>query len=73
MQGVDTLNRRSLVREHIQAERRAALDWYAAVRSAYSQYRENLVHDKRQAADEEGYGDTYFGAPDERDAQNPPP
>jgi phospholipid-binding lipoprotein MlaA len=52
MQGVDTLNRRSLIREEIATERRAALDWYAAVRSAYSQYRENLVQDKRQAAEE---------------------
>ncbi len=51
MQAVDTLNRRSLIRKEIQAERRAALDWYAAVRSAYSQYRENLVQDSRQAAD----------------------
>jgi phospholipid-binding lipoprotein MlaA len=59
MQGVDTLNRRSLVREQIQAERRAALDWYAAVRSAYTQYRENLVHDKRLASDEGEYGDYY--------------
>lgn len=51
MQGVDTLNRRALIREEIQAERKAALDWYAAVRSAYSQYRENLVQDKRRGAD----------------------
>lgn len=51
MQAVDTLNRRSLIRREIQAERRAALDWYAAVRSAYSQYRENLIQDRRQAAD----------------------
>jgi phospholipid-binding lipoprotein MlaA len=51
MTGVDTLNRRSMIREEIQAERRAALDWYAAVRSAYSQYRENLVQDARQRTD----------------------
>ena len=53
MQGVDTLNRRALIRKEIAAERRAALDWYAAVRSAYSQYRANLVQDRRQAADSE--------------------
>lgn len=52
MQGVDTLNRRSLIRGEIDAERRAALDWYAAVRSAYMQYRENLVHDRREARNE---------------------
>ncbi len=51
MQGVDTLNRHSLIREAIQTERRAALDWYAAVRSAYSQYRENLVNDRRSGTD----------------------
>ncbi|MDJ0847349.1 MAG: VacJ family lipoprotein [Myxococcota bacterium] len=71
MQGVDTVNRRSLIREQIQAERKAALDWYAAVRSAYSQYRENLVHDKRQAADEGVLGNTLFGA--SSDAQSDPP
>ncbi len=55
MQGVDTLNRRSLIRGEIEAERRAALDWYAAVRSAYTQYRENLVHDRRRARDDFDY------------------
>jgi phospholipid-binding lipoprotein MlaA len=59
MQAVDTLNRRSLIREQIEAERRAALDWYAAVRSAYSQYRENLVQDRRQQTDK-GSGVQYY-------------
>lgn len=51
MTAVDTLNRRSLIREALDAERAAALDWYAAVRSAYSQYRENLIRDRRQGAE----------------------
>jgi len=51
--GTDTLNRRSLVGDQIAQERRAALDWYAAVRSAYSQYRENLVQDDANAVDQE--------------------
>jgi phospholipid-binding lipoprotein MlaA len=51
MQAVDTVNRRALIRDEIRAERRAALDWYAAVRSAYSQYRENLVKDRRAGVD----------------------
>lgn len=51
MNGVDTLNWRSLNREAIQAERRAALDWYVAVRSAYTQYRENLVQQARRGTD----------------------
>lgn len=48
MQGVDTLNRRSLIRGEIEAERRASIDWYTAVRSAYTQYRVNLVDDRRR-------------------------
>jgi len=53
MQAVETLNQRSLIRDEIQAERRAALDWYAAVRSAYTQYRENLVNDRREGTETE--------------------
>ena len=49
----DTLNRRSLVGDQIAHERAAALDWYAAVRSAYSQYRENLIQDDADAIDQE--------------------
>ena len=44
-----------LIRGEIEAERRAALDWYAAVRSAYTQYRENLVHDRRRARNDFDY------------------
>jgi len=51
--GTDTLNRRSLVGDQISQERAAALDWYAAVRSAYSQYRENLIQDDAAAVDQE--------------------
>lgn len=51
--GTDTLNRRSLVGDQIAQERAAALDWYAAVRSAYSQYRENLIQDDAKAVDQE--------------------
>lgn len=58
MESVDTLNRRSLIREEIQAERRAALDWYSAVRSAYTQYRENLIHDRREGAEADSYYST---------------
>jgi phospholipid-binding lipoprotein MlaA len=56
MAGVDTLNRRSLIRDQIEAEREAAVDWYAAVRSAYTQYREALVSDQRESLAE---GDVY--------------
>jgi len=61
MQGVDTLNRRALIRKEIQSERRAALDWYAAVRSAYTQYRQNLVQDASKGADpQEDEFDEYY-------------
>ena len=65
MQAVDTLNRRSLIREQIESERRAALDWYAAVRSAYTQYRENQVQDKRGAAEDRQYYPGLGGLEDE--------
>ena len=42
----NTVNRRSMVIEELAAERRAALDFYEAVRSAYTQYREALVKDR---------------------------
>jgi len=68
MQGVDTLNRRSLIRDEIKAERRAALDWYAAVRSAYSQYRENLINDRRSGAEAES---SYYPTFESDDAPTP--
>ena len=39
----------------IQAGRRAALDWYSAVRSAYTQSRENQIQDKRGATEDRQY------------------
>jgi phospholipid-binding lipoprotein MlaA len=71
MQGVDTLNRRSLIREAIQAERAAALDWYSAVRSAYTQYRENLVNDRRGGAETES--SYYLQSQGPEDAEEPEP
>ena len=49
------VNRRSLVIEELDAERRAALDFYVAVRSAYMQYREAVIKD-RGDADPGSYG-----------------
>jgi phospholipid-binding lipoprotein MlaA len=68
MQGVDTLNRRSLIRGQIQAERKAALDWYSAVRSAYTQYRENLINDQRSGAEAES---SYYPSFEADDGQTP--
>lgn len=55
MQGVDTMNRRSLIRDQIDSERRASLDWYISVRNAYTQYRDHLVHDRKKAASDYDY------------------
>ena len=45
---VDVVNRRALVLETLREERKSAFDWYAAVRSAYTQYRENHVRDRAE-------------------------
>jgi phospholipid-binding lipoprotein MlaA len=49
---VDIVNRRALALETIREERKAAFDWYAAVRSAFTQYRENQVRDRAEAPKE---------------------
>ncbi|HXK21484.1 MAG TPA: VacJ family lipoprotein [Myxococcota bacterium] len=46
---VQVVNRRALALETIREERKAAFDWYAAVRSAWTQNRENRVHDQAAA------------------------
>jgi phospholipid-binding lipoprotein MlaA len=50
--GTRVINARSLTLEAVRAEREAAFDFYAAVRSAYVQYRINQVRDR--AAELEG-------------------
>jgi phospholipid-binding lipoprotein MlaA len=57
--GVNVVNRRSGLLETIAEERKAALDFYAAVRNAYVQARENQVRD-RQPKDEESDEDLYY-------------
>jgi phospholipid-binding lipoprotein MlaA len=42
------LNLRSLAIDTITAERKAALDYYVAVRNAYTSYRENQVRDREE-------------------------
>ena len=54
---VDVVNRRALALETIREERKAAFDWYAAVRSAFTQYRENQVRDRAEAPPEPGATD----------------
>jgi phospholipid-binding lipoprotein MlaA len=67
---VNAVNDRSLTLEEVRAERESAFDFYAAVRTGYSQFRENLVRDREvkpgsasadedlyDLDDEEEYGD----------------
>ncbi|MEE2679516.1 MAG: VacJ family lipoprotein [Myxococcota bacterium] len=53
--GADALNRRSLIRDQLDTERRASLDWYVSVRNAYSQYRANLIDDDKDALKDYDY------------------
>jgi phospholipid-binding lipoprotein MlaA len=52
------LNRRSLALDEIAAERAAALDYYVAVRNAFTSYRENLVRDREE--EEADDDDLYY-------------
>lgn len=56
----DIVNTRAGALETIREERAQAFDWYAAVRSAYTQYRENRVHDRAEAPEEESDDDLYY-------------
>ena len=48
---IDVVNARAMSLEDVAAERASAFDFYAAVRGAYTQYRENRVHDFTEATD----------------------
>jgi phospholipid-binding lipoprotein MlaA len=52
------LNWRSLALDQIAAERKAALDYYVAVRNAYMSYRENQIRDQEE--DETDGDDLYY-------------
>jgi phospholipid-binding lipoprotein MlaA len=52
------LNLRSLALDEIAAERKAALDYYVAVRNAYMSYRENQIRDREE--DEADDDDLYY-------------
>jgi phospholipid-binding lipoprotein MlaA len=66
--GTELVNRRSLALDTIAAEREAALDYYVAVRNAYTQYRENQVRDR--AEEEPGTDDDlYYFEPEDRAAE----
>ncbi len=52
------LNRRSLALDEIAAQREEALDYYVAVRNAYTSYRENQLRDREE--DESDGDDLYY-------------
>ena len=62
--GTDLVNRRSLALESIAAERESALDYYVAMRNAYTSYRENQVRD-REGEEPGGDDDLYYFEPEE--------
>jgi phospholipid-binding lipoprotein MlaA len=54
------LNLRSLALDEIAAERKAALDFYAAVRNAHMSFRENLIRDRGETEADEDDDDLYY-------------
>jgi phospholipid-binding lipoprotein MlaA len=63
--GTRLLNDRALALETVRAERASAFDFYAAVRSAYVQYRANQVRDRADAPEETDEDLYYFEDEDE--------
>jgi ABC-type transporter lipoprotein component MlaA len=61
------VNARSLVLEQVRAERESAFDSYAAVRSAYVQYRANQVRDRVQEPEDQDADEDFYMLEDEED------
>lgn len=57
---VDRLNDRARLLETIAAEREAAFDFYTALRSSYTQFRENRVRDRKEEETDDGDDDLYY-------------
>lgn len=66
--GGDLLNRRALALEEVRAERAAAFDFYAAVRRAYLQFRDNQVRDAA-AKPEGGEYEDFFDLDEDLDEE----
>jgi phospholipid-binding lipoprotein MlaA len=58
--GVDIVNARAAALETIAAERKAAFDFYSAVRSAFLQYRENQVRDRAEDPEDAEYEEELY-------------
>jgi phospholipid-binding lipoprotein MlaA len=59
------INARSLALETVRAERAAAFDFYAAVRSAYQQYRANLLRDRAAEPEDQDEDEDLYNLEDE--------
>ena len=67
MTGTRVINARSLVLETVRAERAAAFDFYAAVRSAYVQYRANQVRDRAAEPEDQDEDEDFYDLEDEEE------
>ena len=63
--GTRVINARALALESVRAEREAAFDFYAAVRSAYVQYRSNQVRDRVQGPEDQDQDEQLYELEDE--------
>ena len=63
--GTRVVNARSLALETVRAERAAAFDFYAAVRSAYVQYRANLLRDRAAEPEDHDEDEDLYNLDDE--------
>jgi ABC-type transporter lipoprotein component MlaA len=65
--GTNLINQRALVLEMIREERKSAFDFYAFVRNAHVQHRENLVKDSEQEPTDTSDDLYYFDEEDQGD------
>ncbi len=63
--GTRVINDRSLVLETVRAEREAAFDFYAAVRSAYVQYRTGQLRDRADEPEDHDEDEDFYHLEDE--------
>jgi phospholipid-binding lipoprotein MlaA len=64
--GTRMINARALVLETVRSERERAIDLYAAVRSAYVQYRTNQLHDRDEKPEDQDENEQLYQIEDEK-------
>jgi len=67
---VSAVNDRSLTLEQVRAERASAFDFYAAVRTGYSQYRDARIRDQEVESDPEQVDDDLYYFDEEEDYED---